>query len=141
MFVNPVQEKPIRSYIYGVNKCEDQTIGFQFVKELLQQKENRCCNNIAVNVCIPVEVIDPIEIDSAEFIATNDPCYLINIIDKTESPDIELQYDDDDKVIGILVRFYKYESCCYPPQMAFKLYAIDETGCKFSLSTGLLLFK
>lgn len=140
-YVNPIQTSPLRASIYSINRCQDEVIGFEFVKQQYIPRSIRFCNNVAVSLCSPVETVNPIILENAEFWATDDPCYQKWIVKKIELPDIEIQRDVDDKVIGILVRFFNYESCCYPVQMAFRLQGIDSSGCKFILASGLLIFK
>ena len=139
-FVNPIQEIPIRHSIYSINKCEDQVIGFEFVAHKLSPEKTYLCNNIAVSLCVPLENVKPFDLDTAEFWATDDPCYNSWLVKKITTPEVDIQRDVDNKVIGILVRFSKNESCCYPLNMAFRLYGIID-DCKFSLSQGLLIFK
>lgn len=139
-FVNAIQESPLRLDVCSVNRCEDQVIGFEFVAKGYQVNP-QCCGNAIVNMCVPIEVLDPIPYDSIEFWATEDTCYKDWTIIKKNSPEIEIQRNSDDKVTGVLVRFSKTESCCYPLNMAYKLFAFDETGCKHSIATGLLVFK
>lgn len=144
VFVNPVQESPNRISIYGINKCEDQVIGFEFVSNQYVD-DPRCCGNIMAHLCIPIEIVTPIQLDSVEFWATDDPCYKEWVIQKNQEPDVEIQRidaEDSADVTGIVVRFSQYDTCCYPPQMAFRLYGFDTaTGCKYILSAGLLMFR
>lgn len=140
LLINPVQETPPRSQLYALNKCEDQVIGFEFISREYESNPN-CFNGISIHLCVPVEVVKPISVDSVEFTATNDPCYKDLIVQKTELPEIEILRDIDSNCTGILVRFSQYESCCYPNQMAFKLYLKDDTGCKYTISSGLLFFR
>lgn len=139
-YINPIQTKPIRNSIYLMNRCEDQVIGFEFVSKKYNQQTS-CCSSLITHLCAPIEIISPIDIVSAEFQATDDECYKEWIVKKTTVPSIELQLNQDNKVIGVLVRFFSNETCCYPFQMAFKLFGIDNQGCKYSLSSGLLVFK
>ncbi len=60
---------------------------------------------------------------------------------KIIAPQIEIQRDVNQGVTGILVRFSQLETCCYPLNMAYKLYAIDESGCKYTITKGLLIFR
>lgn len=138
--INAIQESPGRLSVYSVNRCEDQVIGFEFVSRQYQVTP-RCCGSAIVNLCVPIEVLSPIELEGAEFLATDDPCYKSWIVKKNEEPNVELQRDDDDNVTGILVRFSRDDTCCYPSQMAFRLYGSDTTECKFLLSSGLLIFR
>lgn len=140
LLVNPIQESPGRLAIYSINRCEDQVIGFEFTTKQYQTNPT-CCGSAIVNLCIPIQVITPIELASAEFWATDDPCYKDWIIKKTNNPFIEIQRDNDDKVTGILVRFSQTESCCYPVNIAYRLYAFSEEDCKYLLSSGLLVFR
>lgn len=138
---NSIQETPKRLAVYGINRCEDQVIGFEFVSKQYTQDPPVCCSNNLIHLCVPVEVVTPIVLETAEFWATSDPCYKDWEVKKTEEPSIEVQRDTDDNATGILVRFSRYESCCYPIQMAFRLYALDSQGCKYTLSYGLLIFR
>lgn len=140
VFINPIQEFPGRLVVYSVNRCEDQVIGFEFVSKQYESNP-RCCGSAIVNLCVPVEVPNPIELHNAEFWATDDPCYKDWVTKKTEEPGIEIQRDNEEKVTGILVRFSKHDTCCYPLQMAFKLYGFDESECKYFLTSGLLIFR
>lgn len=140
--INPVQYSPGRLSLYSINRCEDQVIGFEFITKQYQSNP-RCCGSAIVNLCVPIEVIQPIELQRAEFWATDDPCYKDWIVKKIAEPYIEIQRNNDDLVTGILVRFSN-ETCCYPLQMAYKLYAfqtVDNIECKYLLSSGLLLFR
>lgn len=140
VFVNPIQEYPIRSSVYAINKCEDQVIGFEFVTKSKTAK-GKCFNGVPINVCVPVEVSSQVELSEVEFLATDDPCYQNWKITKTEKPSIEVQYDlNGEYAVGVLVRFFKEDTCCYPSQMAFRLNAIDNK-CKYSISRGLLVFR
>lgn len=138
--INAVQESPGRLAVYSINRCEDQVIGFEFVSKIYESNP-RCCGSAIVNLCVPIEVINPIELDSAEFWATDDPCYKDWIIKKVEEPHIEIQRNLENNVTGILIRFSKNDTCCYPSSMAFRLYSFDESGCKYLLSSGLLVFR
>lgn len=140
VIVNPVQESPSRSSIYAINRCEDQVIGFEFISKKYIDNPI-CCSSISHHLCIPIDVVTPIPLDTVEFWATDDPCYKDWIIKKNTEPDVEVQRDGDNNVTGIIVRFSQYESCCYPLQLAFRLYALDSEGCKYSLSSGLLLIR
>lgn len=140
ILVNPIQESPNRLSVYSINRCEDQVIGFEFVTRQYQNNPT-CFGSAIINLCVPIEVLSPLDIYNVEFWATDDPCYKDWTIKKTEEPFIEIQRDNDEQVTGILVRFSDDESCCYPISMAYKLYAFDETGCKYLLSSGLLIFR
>lgn len=140
LIVNPIQNSPNRLAVYAINRCEDQVIGFEFVTRKYQSNPT-CFGSAIVNLCIPVEILSPIELENAEFWATNDTCYKDWIIQKKLPSEIEVQRDIDDKVTGILVRFSNEESCCYPLNMAFRLYGFDNNNCKFLISTGLLIFR
>lgn len=139
VFANSIQENPARVSIYGINRCEDQVIGFEFISK--QYNNNPECRNQILQLCIPIEVKAPIVLDTAEFWATSDPCYKDWEIKKTEEPSIEVQRDSDDNATGVLVRFSRFESCCYPIQMAFRLYALDDQGCKYRIAHGTLIFR
>lgn len=138
--VNAVQESPGRLLTCLVNRCEDQVIGFEFVVKEYQSNP-RCCGNAIVNLCVPIDFINPIQLARAEFWATDDPCYKDWTVKKTKLPSIELQRNTALAVTGILVRFSDEESCCYPLNMAFILYGIDANDCKYRLSNGLLIFR
>lgn len=140
VFVNPVQESPQRLSIYAINKCEDQVIGFEFISNQYTN-DPTCTNNILINLCVPIEVVTPIEIESAEFWVTDDPCFKDWLVKKIAEPDIEIQRDTNSNAIGIVVRFSQYETCCYPSQAAFRLYGFDDNGCKYTLSSGLIIFR
>lgn len=140
IIVNPVQEYPQRVSVYSLYKCEDQVIGFEFLKR--EESGTKCFNNILVNLCVPIEMIYPLEnIESVEFIATDDPCYTDCLVIKTTTPDIEIERDIDNNILGILVKFFREETCCFPTQLSFKLLAVHENGSKFSIARGLLVFK
>lgn len=140
VYTNSVQENPSRVSIYGINRCEDQVIGFEFISRQYINNPTCCGTNIP-HLCIPIEIVTPIVLETVEFWATDDPCYKDWTVKKIEEPSVEIQRDSEDNATGILVRFFKNESCCYPPQMAFKLLSIDSTGCKYTLSHGLLIFR
>lgn len=137
---NSVQENPSRLSLYGINRCEDQVIGFEFVTKQYT-KEPDCCSNNLIHLCAPIEVVTPIVLEKAEFWATSDTCYQDWEIKKTEEPSIEVQRDTNGDATGVLVRFSRYESCCYSIQMAFRLYALDSQGCKYRLAYGSLIFR
>lgn len=140
IFINPVQESPTRISIYGINRCEDQVIGFEFITK--QYVDNpTCIGGINHFLCIPVNVTAPITLEEVQFWATDDPCYKDWTVKKDKEPDVEIQRDGDSNATGVVVRFSQYETCCYPPQLAFRLYAFDSTGCKYLLSSGLLIFR
>lgn len=138
--VNAIQESPGRLSIYSINRCEDQVIGFEFVSRQYESSPH-CCGSTIVNLCVPIEVLSPIQFNTAEFLAGDDGCYKEWIISKTEEPDVEIQRDTDNKVTGVLVRFSRHDTCCYPINMAFKLRGIDVNGCNILLSSGLLIFR
>lgn len=139
VFVNPIQETPQRTSIYSISRCENQVIGFEFIK-LKSENNTNCLNNVLINLCVPIEVLSPIEIESAEFRATDDPCFKEWVTIKDKEPELEIQRDSSNLVTGILVRFGS-ETCCYSTQMAYKLIGKDKNNSIFSLSQGLLIFK
>lgn len=138
--VNPVQISPHRLSIYGIDRCQDQVIGFEFVTNEYSS-DPKCFGNILINLCVPVEVLSELVIDSAEFVATDDPCFKEFIIDIKESPQITLQRNIDNNVTGVIVHFYKQDTCCYPNQMAFQLWGTTEEGCRSIIARGLLYFR
>lgn len=140
VFVNPIQESPQRVSIYAINKCEDQVIGFEFISSQYTDAPV-CHNNILINLCVPIDIVTPITIDRAEFWATDDPCFNEWVVKKTLLPDVEIERNVELNATGILVRFSQYETCCYPTQLAFRLYGFDDTGCKYTLSSGLIIFR
>ena len=140
VFINPVQESPGRLAIYSINRCEDQVIGFEFISKRYENNP-RCFGSAIVNLCVPVEVVTPIQLDRAEFWATDDTCYKDWLVKQTTEPSIEVQRDSNDAVTGVLVRFSQHDTCCYPLSMAFRLYAFDTSNCKYLLSSGLLIFR
>lgn len=139
VFVNPIQESPQRVSIYSISKCEDQVIGFEFVS-IGKSPTFKCFGKTLVNFCDSIEIPTPISLKSIIFKATSDPCYIDWEIEKTTDPDIEVQYSNT-KISGVMVRFFKNETCCFPSQMAFKLIGTDINCSTFSLASGLLVFK
>jgi hypothetical protein len=140
-YINPIQTKPERINIYGINRCEDQVIGFEFVAKQYIDQPIKCCNSAFPHLCTPIEISSPIVLENVEFWATEDSCYQDWTVKKVTAPFIEVQRDSNNNATGILVRFSKNESCCYPVQMAFRLLNFDSTGCKYSIATGLLVFR
>jgi hypothetical protein len=140
IITNPIQESPGRLAVYAINRCEDQVIGFEFVSKNYQNNP-QCCGSAIVNLCIPVELITPIQLDRAEFWATDDPYYKEWILKYEIEPYIEVQRDFNNNVTGILVRFSQTDTCCYPINMAYRLYAFALDGSKYLLSSGLLFFR
>lgn len=139
IFVNSVQETPKRVAVYAVNRCEDQVIGFEFVTK--SYNKSSCCPNELIHLCVPIELVSSIPLEKAYFLATDDPCYKSWIVNKEIDPHISIQRNTSGEATGILVRFFANETCCYPHQMAFRLYGLDQNDCKFSLASGLLIFK
>lgn len=141
IILNPAQERPKRLSIYAINRCENQVIGFEFTKKEQVPTSTNFCNNVVVNSCVIVESPVSLGSESFEFLATDDPCFDNWLINKTESPHIEIQKNDDDLVVGVLVNFFKDETKCLPNQIAFRLYINDENNCRYRLSSGLLLIR
>ncbi len=106
--INPIQESPGRLAVYAINRCEDQVIGFEFVSRQYQS-DPKCCGSVIVNLCVPIELLDPIQLEKAEFWATDDACYKNWVVKKVSEPHLEIQRDVDGDVTGILVRFSNEE--------------------------------
>lgn len=128
-----------------IQGCVDSTVGFNLLKDEPTVSKRRYCNKILVHECIPANVPDPIELDSVEFLATDDPCYAVFNIYKSSltvddiSPSIELQLDDDNKTIGVVISFTVDETCGQPLRMAYRLYGYTPADEKILLSNGNLL--
>jgi hypothetical protein len=139
--VNPVQFSPLRSKIFSINRFADEVIGFEFIKGGL----DNCCHSVlglvAINFCLPTSSVVGLDISRVEFLATDDPCYKKNLIEKTASPGLVLEKDAAGKITGVLVRFFRDETKCLPTQLAYKLYVYDKQDCRIPLSEGLLIFK
>lgn len=140
VYVSPVQEAPLRLNIYSIDRCMDQTIGFEFLTNEYPSNP-KCFGKVLVNLCVPVPIVSEIVLTSAEFVATDDPCFKDFIVDINTFPEIELIRNPTGNVTGILVRFYRQDTCCYPTQMAFQLWGYDANGCKSILARGLLSFR
>lgn len=128
-----------------IQGCVNSTVGFNLLKEEPAVSKRRYCNKILVHECIPANVPNPMELETVEFLATDDACYNVFNIFKSSvtidnvAPSIELQLDDDDKVIGVVVSFLVEETCGQPLRLAYRLYGYTPEDEKVLLSNGNLL--
>lgn len=136
-----IQFSPLRNQIYAIDRCADSVIGFEFVQKSLVVRQNNLCNNVLVNLCVPVNSVSPMDIKSARFIATEDTCFKDYKIDQSTAPFVEIQRDSANLATGILIRFFKPDTCCYPLQMAFRLLIIDQNDCEIIISKGILYLR
>lgn len=128
-----------------IDGCSEAKLGFDFLSEQPSVGKRRYCNKVLVHECVSVPEIAPLELERVELVATDDPCYkFFNIFKSSEEVDslaasIELQLDDDDKVIGIIITFQISETCCQPLSQAYKLYGFDLDGERILLANGNLV--
>lgn len=142
-FTQPVNNDPTLIYnTIKIQGCANSTVGFNFLKEEPTVSKRRYCNKVLVHECVTVDVVDPMELDVVELLATDDPCYkLFNIFKSSETvdnipPTLELQLDTDNKVIGVLASFTTNETCGQPLRLAYKLYGYTEDEEKVLLAVG-----
>ena len=143
MFANSVQFDSITNGIFLLDRCIDTAIGFEFLTEILESNP-RYCNSVYVSQCVYVKEISPLDIVKVEFAAAQDPCFqVLNFLKKSEdnTPALELQLDGDDKLIGVIVRFFKYETTCAPSTLTYRLYGYDADDARSVLAQGLISFK
>lgn len=143
MIAKSVQFSPITNSIFLLDRNIDTAIGFEFLSEQLEPY-TQICNETFVNICVGTPTPAPQDITKVEFIATEDVCFKILRVLKTSDddlPNVEMQLDDDDKLIGVIIRFFEYETACLPSSMSYRLYGFKSDNTKILLSQGLLIFK
>lgn len=141
-FSNPVQFQPVNTSLYAIDRCTDTAIGFEFYQQQVQPTQFRYCNKILVTECVPVAIPQSMNLSKVEFYATEDPCYrLWDVYKSSENTnDIELQYNENENVIGVIVRFFSTETEDLPIRMAYRLYGYED-DCKILLAQGDLNLK
>jgi len=129
-------------FIYShikINGCAESIVGFDLLNEAPSISKRRYCNKTLVTECITVPEVAPLDLASAQFIATDDPCYGHLVFDKRTSgtsPKVSLQLNATPETIGILVDFDAAETCGLPPRMAYKLYGTITGGGNMLLAQG-----
>lgn len=143
MYTKPVQFSPITNSIFLLDRNIDTAIGFEFMSEQLEPY-TQVCNQTFVSSCVGTSSPAPQDIDEVEFIATEDVCFkVLNVLKKSvdNTPAVELQFDVSNKLIGVIIRFFKHETFCLPSSMSYRLYGFSPTNTRVVLSQGLLIFK
>jgi hypothetical protein len=142
MFAKSVQFSPITNSVFLLDRNIDTAIGFEFFSEQLEPY-TQICNQTFVTSCVTTQSPAPQDIVQVEFIATDDTCFkILNVLKKSEdeTPAVEMQTNDDG-LIGVIIRFFKYETACLPSSMSYRLYGFNPVGARILLSQGLLIFK
>lgn len=128
-----------------IQGCSDTNVEFTLLSEQPTVGKRRYCNKVLVHECVNIPADAPLDLTSAEFIATSDNCYKRFEIYKSSlevddvNPTITFELNDDDLVTSILVEFNKDETCCLPLRLAYRLYGnIADTDERRLLSNGVL---
>ena len=110
-----------------IQGCANLSLGFSFLNDVQISGRRRYCNKVLVHECVTISELNPVDLQSVEFIATSDACYEYFEFYKTSTStpaDITIQLNDDDLAVGVLVNFSKEETSAAPMRLVFRLYGI-----------------
>lgn len=142
-FTQPVNNDQALPYnVLKVQGCADVTIGFNILQDEPQIGKRRYCNKVLVHECVSIPINDPLDLVRVDFLATSDPCYKFFEIFKSSEeidydlPTIELQFNEDYLVVGVLLKFSRTDTCCLPLRLAYRLHGYTPTDERILLSNG-----